>query len=145
MKRLVQTLIGEGTVIEGNLRTKANVRIEGRVEGDIECSGDVTIGRQGMACSNISARSVFNAGVIEGSVRVKEMLTIAKTGKVYGSIQVPVLHIDEGGILEGISRMEAIAENRRVEKSENRDADKPEVQTSANADKPAQNKLISVK
>lgn len=104
---MTDTLIGEGTVIEGNLHTQSSIRIEGRVNGDIECAGDVTIGEKGAAFSNVHARSVLNAGMIQGSVRVKDRLAITKTGKVFGSILVPSLHVAEGGILEGTSRMDA--------------------------------------
>lgn len=137
MKRAMHTLIGEGTIIEGNLRTQASIRIEGRIDGDIECTGDVTIGEQGTACSNINARSVIAAGTIEGSIRVKEMLTITKTGKVYGHIQVPVLHVAEGGILQGTSRMDAKAERPQAAITER--------QPAATAEKPADNKLAAVK
>lgn len=126
---IIDTLIGEGTIVEGNLRTKSSIRIEGRIDGDIECAGDVTIGELGTVCSNIQARSIVNAGVIQGSVHAKEMLTITKTGKVYGSIQVASLYIAEGGILEGTSRMETKAERPQVAKPE----------------KPASEKLAAVK
>jgi cytoskeletal protein CcmA (bactofilin family) len=124
MKKLspnsTDTLIGEGTVVEGKLLTKASVRIEGQVHGDIECLGDVIVGEKGMAHSNLFARNVVNAGVIQGSITVKEKLAITKTGKVYGNIQVPSLHIAEGGLFEGVSHMDPKANQERKAEREDR-------------------------
>ncbi len=100
------TLIGEDTLIEGNIQSRAGLRIEGRIMGDIECAGDVVIGEKGVTHSNVVARNVVNAGTINGSIHAKEMLTITETGKVYGSINVASVIIAKGGLFQGTSRME---------------------------------------
>ena len=100
------TLIGEGTRMDGNLITKAGIRIEGQVYGDIKAVGDVTIGEKAVVHSNISARHVINAGTIQGSVTCLEGLKITQSGQVFGSIQVKALEIIEGGIFQGTSKME---------------------------------------
>lgn len=103
------TLIGEGTIIEGKLVTTASLRIDGSVVGDIECSGDVTIGEKGSARSIIAARNVFNAGAITGSVFAKGKLTITSRGRVEGDVHVGTLHVSEGGIFRGECQMDAPA------------------------------------
>lgn len=99
------TLVGEGSAIEGKLISKASLRIEGKVTGDIVCEGDVTIGEQGAAASNIMARNVYAAGSIQGSVTTNGVLEITSTGKVFGNIHVRSLSIAEGGVFQGMSRM----------------------------------------
>lgn len=100
------TIIGESSRIEGNVYTKASLRIEGQIEGDIETEGDVTIGKQGEAVSNIQARNVLNAGIIRGSVQTKGELTITESGKLIGDIQVASLSIANGGQFHGTSTMD---------------------------------------
>jgi cytoskeletal protein CcmA (bactofilin family) len=100
------TFIGEGTTVEGKISTSASLRIEGTVVGDIECSGDVTIGDKGVVRSIIAARNVFNAGSIEGCVQAKGKLTITSRGRVEGNIKVGSLHVSEGGIFKGECTME---------------------------------------
>lgn len=100
------TLIGEGTVVEGSITSAASLRIEGHVLGDIHCSGDVTVGQKGLVHSDINARNILNGGTIQGSVSTKGKLTITDTGKVQGSISVASLTIAEGGLFHGTSRME---------------------------------------
>ncbi|MCI3927221.1 polymer-forming cytoskeletal protein [Paenibacillus sp. TRM 82003] len=116
------TLIGEGTIVEGKIVTTASLRIEGSVVGDIECSGDVTIGEKGSARSIIAARNVFNAGAIAGSVRAKGKLTITSRGRVEGDIHVGSLHVSEGGVLSGVCEMDAPpAKNSELQAAKARD------------------------
>lgn len=104
--KATDTFIGEGTIVEGKIATNASLRIEGQVIGDIECSGDVTIGEKGNVHSIISARNVFNAGTIKGSVTAKGKLTITSKGHVDGSVQVGSLHVSEGGVFRGECSMD---------------------------------------
>jgi cytoskeletal protein CcmA (bactofilin family) len=109
--KTIDTLIGEGTVIEGKLITKSSIRIEGTINGDIDCAGDVIIGEKGAAHSNLFAKNVINAGMIQGSITAKELLTITRTGKVLGNIHAPSLSVAEGGTFQGMSRMDMKSSN----------------------------------
>lgn len=100
------TLIGEGSVFEGRIKSEASIRIEGHITGDIECAGDVTIGEKGVAKSNISARDVILAGSLHGNVITKGKLTITSTGSLHGNTSAASLIINEGGIFQGSSKME---------------------------------------
>ena len=106
----LDTLIGEGIVIEGKVIAKTSIRIEGAVHGDIECAGDVTLGSSAIAKSIVCARNVSNSGVVHGSITAKERLSISKTGQVFGSVSAASLVIAEGGVLEGESRMKPRAQ-----------------------------------
>ena len=50
------TLLGEGTIFEGNIKSEASICIEGSITGDIECKGDVTINENGNANSSITTQ-----------------------------------------------------------------------------------------
>jgi len=99
------TLVGEGSVFEGRIKSEASLRIEGNVNGDIECIGDVTVGESGVAKSNISARNVTIAGIVNGNVTTKGLLTITATGQLYGNTSSHSLLIAEGGVFQGQSKM----------------------------------------
>ncbi|WP_019636047.1 bactofilin family protein [Paenibacillus fonticola] len=99
------TLVGEGSSFEGNMKSDASIRIEGQVTGDIECKGDVIIGEKGQVKSKITARNVIIAGTVTGDVETKNKLSITSTGKLYGNITVTSLSIEEGSVFEGSSRM----------------------------------------
>ncbi|HZG86103.1 polymer-forming cytoskeletal protein [Paenibacillus sp.] len=100
------TLIGEGSVFEGTIKSEASLRIEGRMLGDIECSGDVTVGEGGEAQSNIAARNVVIAGVVRGDVTTRGTLTLTATGKLYGNVRCQSLVVNAGAVFQGASRMD---------------------------------------
>ncbi|QHW31503.1 polymer-forming cytoskeletal protein [Paenibacillus rhizovicinus] len=103
---LTDTFIGEGTIIEGAIRSAGSVRVEGQLRGDLFAEGDVVLGESAFAISNITARNVVLAGQVTGNVRISGKLTIASTGKLYGDMDAATLAIDEGGIFQGNSAMD---------------------------------------
>jgi cytoskeletal protein CcmA (bactofilin family) len=76
------------------------------VTGDIECTGDITVGEHGVVKSNINARNIIIAGSVHGNIVTKGVLKITSTGKLYGNTTAASLMIDEGGIFQGTSKME---------------------------------------
>ena len=106
------TLVGEGSVFEGRIRSEASLRVEGHITGDIECLGDVTVGEHGLAKSNINARNVTIAGVVNGNVNTKGTLMITSTGQLFGNTISHSLIIEEGGIFQGQSKMTQEAPNK---------------------------------
>ncbi|MBB6638195.1 bactofilin family protein [Cohnella thailandensis] len=100
------TLIGEGTVFDGKISSQASIRLEGEVNGDIDCEGDVIIGEKGLARSNVTARDIVLAGRIAGNVTAKGKLIIKSSGVLQGDLQAAELSVEPGGVLHGTSRME---------------------------------------
>src|SRR5690606_5739962 len=100
------TLIGEGSTFEGRIRSDASLRVEGTIIGDIDCVGDVTIGENGQAKSNVTARNVTIAGIVQGNVNTRGLLTITSTGQLLGNTLSHSLIIAEGGIFQGVSKMQ---------------------------------------
>jgi cytoskeletal protein CcmA (bactofilin family) len=103
---MTDTLIGEGTQFEGKIRSAAGIRIEGQLTGDIECTGDVTIGENGVARSNIRARHIILAGHVTGNVTATGKLTIKTTGNLNGNLSAQELSIESGGVFQGSSKMD---------------------------------------
>lgn len=101
------TLIGEGSTFEGKIKSQASVRLEGEITGDIECEGDVIVGENGIAKSNVSARNIVLAGKVHGNVNAKGNLTIKASGRLYGNLTAVELAIEPGGVFHGESKMES--------------------------------------
>jgi len=101
------TLVGEGTVFEGKIKSEASIRIEGQVNGNVESAGDVTIGEKGSVKSNIIARNVVIAGTVNGNITAANSVRLMQTGKLYGNTTTQYLVIEEGGLFQGNSRIES--------------------------------------
>lgn len=101
----ISLFIGEGCTVEGNITSKGNMRIDGKIVGDIVCEGNVSIGASGSAQSNIAANNIHTAGTVCGTVTARGQLVITRTGKVDGNIEARSLRIAEGGVFQGTSKM----------------------------------------
>lgn len=99
------TIIGEGTMCEGKIVSEASLRIEGHMAGDVECSGDVTVGENADVHASITAREVTIAGKVRGNVTCKGKLTVLSSGELIGNIDVKSIVILEGGLFQGTSQM----------------------------------------
>lgn len=113
------TVIGEGTIFEGKIKSEAGVRIDGQLTGDIDCEGDITVGEKGVVKSNISGREVVIQGTVHGDIKAKTKLIITSSGKLYGNTNAPSLNIEDGAIFTGSSKMgNTPAETESKERSE---------------------------
>lgn len=108
---MTDTLIGEGSHFEGKIKSEAGIRIEGHITGDIECTGDVTVGENGVARSHIRARHIILAGHVTGNVTASGKLTIKATGQLHGNLTAQELSIEPGGVFQGSSNMHVSQES----------------------------------
>ncbi|WP_195574333.1 bactofilin family protein [Paenibacillus sp. 1001270B_150601_E10] len=100
------TLISNGTHVEGQLNVPSNLRIDGSFHGDISCKGTIVIGEQGDVHAKVSANDIIISGVMNGEIRCEGKLTITSTGTLNGNCESQWIIIQEGGILNGTSLTE---------------------------------------
>ena len=70
----VGTILGDGTVFEGDLRAPEAVRIDGTVNGNCTCEKELIIGKNGHVKGNISAQHVIISGRVEGDIAAQGKL-----------------------------------------------------------------------
>ncbi|AZO93586.1 polymer-forming cytoskeletal protein [Halocella sp. SP3-1] len=103
-KGKVETILGTGTIIEGDIHTKGSLRIEGEVKGNIKADGDVFVGENGKLITEVKARKVVVAGKIEGNINASQKVEILPSGKIIGDLQTKTLKIEEGALFQGASK-----------------------------------------
>lgn len=101
----VDTFIGKGTEFKGTLNATGVLRIDGKVEGEVNTTGDVVIGETGRVEADIKTRHVTTAGEVRGNISAEGKLEIISTGKIYGDIKVMHLVINDGAVFEGKCEM----------------------------------------
>ncbi len=102
------SLISSDLRIVGDLHSSGDIRIDGRIEGDVS-SSEAMIGEGAHVQGSIFANSVLVAGAVSGQVDAEEV-TIAKTAKVMGDVVHHSLSIEAGAFLEGrCRRKESVA------------------------------------
>lgn len=95
------TSVDESSELEGKLRSKQTVRIDGRVKGEVECEKAVLIGESAKVLANIAADEVQIAGVVEGNIAARRKITLQRTAVVKGDLTTPGIVIEEGAQLKG--------------------------------------------
>ncbi|GAA4079596.1 polymer-forming cytoskeletal protein [Amphibacillus indicireducens] len=101
--KVLETIIGKDTIIEGKIKLPTSLRIDGKVYGAIECEGNVYIGKSGYTEPAIQAKNVIVAGEANGEIKTSEKIQIHASGKITGKIVTEGLVIEEGGIFNGNS------------------------------------------
>jgi cytoskeletal protein CcmA (bactofilin family) len=100
-------MLSEGTVIQGTVTTKDDIRIAGTVNGDLHIEGKCILAKTGVINGKLEAREADIAGTVEGESVTADRLTIRQTGVVKSDIKTRILLIEEGARFEGNCSMSA--------------------------------------
>ncbi|MDQ3276900.1 MAG: polymer-forming cytoskeletal protein [Bacteroidota bacterium] len=99
------TLISAGTTVQGDLKSEADLRIDGTIHGNITSGAKVVIGPTGYVEGNIEGVQADISGRLAGNVVAKEMVQLRTKCQVQGNITAGSLQIDAGAIFNGQSQM----------------------------------------
>ncbi|MBN8611061.1 MAG: polymer-forming cytoskeletal protein [Deltaproteobacteria bacterium] len=94
-----------GLAIEGNLRGRGDLRIEGVMRGSITIEGTVSIGPQAQVTAPIRARRVDVGGEVVGNIEATHV-GVRSGGWVSGDVRASTIAIDDGATLEGLIDMD---------------------------------------
>ena len=126
-KGKVETILGNGTHIEGDIHTSGSLRVEGKVTGNIEAEGDLFVGEEGKVNTEVKARNVVIAGKVEGNVVAHKKLEILPSGKLYGDIKTKTLKIEEGAVFKGSSAPLDESNNKIIQDKKSSNKSKKEI------------------
>ena len=101
----IRTLVGEGTVIEGELRFTDGLRIDGEVRGDVIATGDgyniLVISEKARVTGKVRAGHVIISGTVIGPVFSNELLELQPKAQVWGDIRYEALEMHQGATIDG--------------------------------------------
>jgi len=95
------TSVDASSELVGKLRCKETLRIDGRVEGEVECDKVVLVGQGGRVQANIACDEVKISGLVEGNIAARRKITLERTAVVTGDLTTPGIVIEEGAKLKG--------------------------------------------
>ena len=101
----INTIIGPGTGVSGNIESGGFTRVDGHVQGDVKARGRVVVGERARMKSNVSGTFVTVGGVVFGNVLASERLIVLGTGLVMGDIITRRIQADEGCLIHGKVRV----------------------------------------
>src|SRR6478752_5087294 len=107
-------VIGKGTVLEGNIETFGNIRIEGKVIGNIKSKSKIALGNSSHVEGNISAQNADIEGEVKGKLEISEMLVLKSTSVVHGDIITGKLVVEPGAVFNGTCKMGAAVKDIKI-------------------------------
>lgn len=101
----IDSLIGAGTRIEGNVQFTGGLRIDGEVEGDVVAMpgkpSTLVLSEQARVKGEVNVTHLVVNGEITGPVHVGEYLELQSKARVTGDVHYKTLEIQLGAIVEG--------------------------------------------
>ena len=88
--------IVEGTVIKGDIISKADFRLDGELIGNFQSTGKLVIGPTGSVTGDISCNNADIEGKFSGTIQVIELLNVKSKASIYGDATVGKLAVEPG-------------------------------------------------
>ena len=98
-------LIGAGTIVEGDIKSSGDIRIDGTVYGSVFSKAKVVIGSTGLIEGNINSVNADVSGSIKGNSTISELLFLKSSAKVVGDIVTGKLVVEVGAMFTGACNM----------------------------------------
>lgn len=109
--------IGKGTYLEGNVETHGNIRIEGKVSGNIKSKSKVALGHQSQVDGNILALNADIEGEVKGKIEITELLVLKATAVIHGDIITGKMVVEPGAVFNGTCKMGAVGKEIKIGES----------------------------
>ena len=97
--------IGKGTTVEGNIETYGNLRVDGRVVGNIVTKSKLVLGQTSEVDGNILAQNAEVFGEIKGKIEVSDLLILKPSSVIRGDILTSKLIVETGATFNGGCKM----------------------------------------
>ena len=100
-----RNIIGNGTIIKGEIESNGDIRIDGRVEGVLKSNGKVVLGQNGSIEGEMYCKQADLSGRINGKMVVEELASLKSTSRIEGELSTKQLFIEIGAIFTGKCEM----------------------------------------
>ena len=111
--RSTTSVFGATLRFKGELRADEDFVLQGRIEGSIHHTQNLTIGTDGVVKGDSRARTIVVEGTVEGDLYALESISIRPTAKVLGNLLAPRVSIADGANFNGKVDMATAAKAAR--------------------------------
>ncbi len=93
------SVLGPDVVVTGNFAAAADLHIDGKVEGDVDC-GNLVQGTESHIIGSVTAETARLAGRIEGAIHVRT-LSVERSAVILGDVEYESITVETGGRIDG--------------------------------------------
>jgi cytoskeletal protein CcmA (bactofilin family) len=94
-----------GSKIVGNITADSDYRIDGLIEGELNCTGKVVIGEGGRVKGTIVCANAEIMGMMDGKITCHQQLSLRASGKIQGDVHTKTLIVEPGAQFNGTCAM----------------------------------------
>ena len=94
-----------GSKIVGNITADSDFRIDGLIEGDLQCTGKVVIGEAGRIKGTVNCQNAEIMGTMEGKINCSQQMSLRSSGKILGDVHTKTLIVEPGAQFNGTCAM----------------------------------------
>ncbi len=101
-----RTFIGEQVHLEGIIRCREDLYIDGLVEGTIELKEHrLTVGEKGRVAAEMRVQNATINGQVKGSILSQGKIEITRLGRFVGQIEAGGIAVADGAFLKAVIRL----------------------------------------
>lgn len=101
------TIIGAGTIINGDIESEGDIRIDGTLHGNLFAKAKIFIGQDGSVQGDLHGQHADVLGKVTGQLKIKELLQLLGKGNVEGDIYAGRLQVEPTASFNGRCHMGA--------------------------------------
>lgn len=95
-KERMATVLAEDVEIIGSVKCANGIRIDGRLEGDLQCGATATLGASAALKGNLQVESVSVMGQVNGNIEARDRIELKSTARMHGDIKSKRLTVEDG-------------------------------------------------
>ncbi len=108
----------QGTIVEGTVRAESDIRVDGTIKGDLNCTAKVIIGPTGEVIGEIRCANAMIEGKFEGVIHVEDLLNVRETAVVKGEVHTGKLVVQAGAVFNVSCDMGKVAKRHNTVKDQ---------------------------
>ncbi len=118
VSKVIKTVVGDQTAIQGNIAATESIRIDGNVKGMVKTEGMLIVSKTAKVIGDVYAQSIIIGGIIEGNLYIQDKVEAYAKAQIKGNISAKSLSIDEDVIFEGNCSINKVSDAEKTEVAE---------------------------
>lgn len=95
------SVIAESVVVTGRVSGDGDLEIRGRIDGEVDIQGDLTLAPGSIAKASLAGARVVVSGAVLGDITATDAIVLEATARVVGNLRAPRIALALGAQIRG--------------------------------------------
>ena len=97
----ILNLLNEGVVVEGDIQTPRDIRIDGTLVGTVRTDGRLVLGPSSRVSGKVNSPNIDVFGNVEGDIVSTGIVVLRAKSNVKGTISAATMVVEAGAVFNG--------------------------------------------